>query len=249
MTNHALRRAMMDARKTEQDLARAAKVDVKTVSRWLTNPGRFPHPNHRWAVSECLGVDETVLWPEVTKMLVKTGADRELEQCWPVRALMPSTTWAHLLEGARSEITLAGWTCYFFWLEVPGMAALVRRKAAQGCRVRFLLGAPDDPATAEREAAEATPLSLTVRLQVTLSELAKLRDVEEGLEARFADRRLLHMSVFRFDNKAIVTPHLASTIGTDAPTFLLRRIYTDGLFDRFTKDHVEELWTGAKPVW
>lgn len=239
---------MRAAQVTERDLARHTQVDIKTVQRWLTCEDRFPHARHRWATAELLKVDETLLWPAVISMHLKTGTDREIERCWPTRSEMPNALWLRLFRGAEEEITLAGWTCYFLWLETHQLRDLLRQKASEGCRVRFLLGSVDSPATAEREAVEQTALTLSVRIQVTLDELKHLRDVE-GIEARYADRRLMGLSVFRFDSKAIVTPHLAASIGKDAPTLLLRRIEEGGLFDRFTKDHVDLLWQDATPVW
>jgi hypothetical protein len=232
----------------ETMLAKVAEVNPKTVSRWLASPDRIPHPRHRWVVCDVLGAEEAVLWPGAVRGLIKTGTAREIEDCWPTRATMPNNVWPRLLGEAKQEITLAGWTCYFLWLETNHFGQQLRRKAESGCSVRFLIGSQADPATAKREAVEQTPLTLTVRIQVTLNELDKIRTVP-GVEARYADERLMHMSVFRFDDRAIVTPHLAKTIGKDAPTLLLRRLGSDGLFDQFTANHVEQLWTAAKPVW
>ncbi|WP_344447354.1 hypothetical protein [Kitasatospora nipponensis] len=71
---------------SESQLARACGVDPKTVSRWLSNPARPPHPRHRAAVSRALGEEESVIWPAV-QQLVKSGADREMVQLYPYRGL------------------------------------------------------------------------------------------------------------------------------------------------------------------
>ncbi|MQA27842.1 MAG: XRE family transcriptional regulator, partial [Micromonosporaceae bacterium] len=63
---------MADARMTARDLAKACDVDEKTVARWLADVGRTPHPRHRWAASDALGVDESVIWPDVVRSAVKT---------------------------------------------------------------------------------------------------------------------------------------------------------------------------------
>ena len=44
MTNVALRRAMLDAHVTRQDLADRCGVDVKTVERWLQDEARDSAP-------------------------------------------------------------------------------------------------------------------------------------------------------------------------------------------------------------
>ena len=54
MPNEALRKAMTGAMLTERDLADRVGVDVKTVSRWLAQDGRVPHPRHRYAAADAL---------------------------------------------------------------------------------------------------------------------------------------------------------------------------------------------------
>jgi transcriptional regulator with XRE-family HTH domain len=61
MPNEALRAAMAAARVAGQDLAEACGVDVKTVSRWLAQDGRVPHPRHRYAAADALGADPDML--------------------------------------------------------------------------------------------------------------------------------------------------------------------------------------------
>ncbi|MEV6957159.1 hypothetical protein [Streptomyces sp. NPDC051183] len=114
-----------------------------------------------------------------------------------------------------------------------------------GARVMFLVGDPDSPVTAAREAEENVPLTLTTRIAVTLNELQHLRDVP-NIEARFETGHI-GLSVFRFDNEMLVTPHLARKVGHDSPMMHLRRSQPDGMFDRFA-DHVEELWSRGRDV-
>lgn len=54
MSNDRLRTAMAKARVTAERLAEAAGVDTKSVRRWLN--GTTPHPRHRWAVADVLGL-------------------------------------------------------------------------------------------------------------------------------------------------------------------------------------------------
>src|SRR5258708_77086 len=77
--NTALRQAMADARMTEQALARSIGVDEKMVGRWVARDDRVPHPRHRWAACEALGVDEAVIWPDAIRAAVKTGPDRDID--------------------------------------------------------------------------------------------------------------------------------------------------------------------------
>ncbi|HEV2372368.1 MAG TPA: DUF5919 domain-containing protein [Streptosporangiaceae bacterium] len=246
MANVALRQAMSDAKMSAQALARRVGVDEKTVTRWVAQDGRTPHPRHRWATSEALGVDEAVLWPEAVRAAVKTGPDREIAAVYPHRSACPASLWRKLITTATREVTLAGYTNYFLWIEQPNLAAALRRKAGQGCRVRFLVGDPDSEVTRRREEIEATSLTVSTRIAVTMEQLERLRGTE-GIEARFSDRHIA-LSVFTFDHDMIVTPHLSSLLGHDSPAFHLRRHQDDGVFDRFA-GHVQALWDGGRDVW
>ena len=246
MPNAALRQAMADSRMTEQALARKVGVDVKTVARWVAQDGRLPHPRHRWAASDALGVDEAVLWPDALRSAVKTGLDREVAAVYPYRSAVPASLWRKLIASAASEITLAGYTSYFLWIEQPNLGAALRRKAGQGCTVRFLVGDPESEVTRRREEVEQTSLTVSTRIAVTLEQLERLRDAE-GIRARFSDRHIA-LSIFVFDHDMIVTPHLANLMGHNSPAFHLRRHQDDGVFDRFAM-HVNALWETGREVW
>ncbi|MFM9651987.1 DUF5919 domain-containing protein [Streptomyces galilaeus] len=243
--NEALRRAMANTRLTDRQLADACSVDVKTVGRWITETGRVPHARHRWAICEALGEEEEVLWPAAAKKAVKVGPDREVVSVYPYRSSCPASLWRTLITRAQRELTFAGYTNYFLWLEQAQFGTALRRKAAQGCRVRFLLGSPDSSLTRSREQEEDVALTLSTRIRVTLAELEKIRS-QPGIDARYSDGHA-YLSVFRFDDDMIVTPLLTHRVGHDAPTLHLRRHQSDGMFDRFAS-HVEELWNRGAPV-
>lgn len=246
VANEALRHAMDAAHLTDDKLAAEVGVDVKTITRWKADPGRVPHARHRWAAADALGVEESVLWPDAMKQTIKTGVDREVVAVYSRRADCPTSVWRRALTSATSDITFAGYTNYFLWLQHPTLNDVLRRKAAQGAQVRFLLGDPDSDVTRSREEVEGAPLTVSVRIRSSLAELEALRDVA-GIEARFCDAHIA-MSVFLFDRDAMVTPHLATQVGHDSPMMHLRRRQDDGLYDRFAA-HVGALWSQARPVW
>jgi transcriptional regulator with XRE-family HTH domain len=231
---------------TDEDLACACGVDVKTVRRWIAGTGAVPHARNRYAACTALGVEESVIWPEAIKGTIKTGADREILAVYPYRSMCPGSVWRGLITGASKDLTMAGYTSYFLWLEQPNLRALLAKKAEQGCRVRFLLGDPESEVTRHREQVEDVPLTVSTRIRITLAELEKIRTVP-GVEARFSADHIA-MSVFMFDDQMLVTPHLAKLVGHDSPLFHLRRLQEDGMYDRFAS-HVAELWNEARPVW
>lgn len=231
---------------TDDKLAAEVGVDVKTITRWKADPGRVPHARHRWAAADALGVEESVLWPDAMKQTIKTGVDREVVAVYSRRADCPTSVWRRMLTSATSNITFAGYTNYFLWLQHPTLNDVLRRKAQRGTAVRFLLGDPDSDVTRHREDVEGVPLTVGIRIRSALAELEALRGVP-GIDARFSDAHIA-MSVFLFDHDAIVTPHLSTLVGHDSPMLHLRRRQDDGLYDRFAS-HVEALWSEARPVW
>jgi transcriptional regulator with XRE-family HTH domain len=245
MPNDALRHALSRSRLTESELADRIGVDPKTVGRWIQNDGRVPHAKHRYAVAQAVGVEADVIWPDGVRRNVKTGYDREIVSVYPRRADMPKSAWKSLFTSATTEITLAGYTSYFLWLELPNLRSVLARKAASGCQVRFLLGDPDSPVTRHRETVEAVPLTITTRINVTLDELAKMGSVR-GVEAKFSDGHVA-MSLWRFDDDMIMATHLHHLVGHDSPHFHIQRCQDGGVFDRYAY-HLAELWKSGRPV-
>ncbi|MGW6356692.1 XRE family transcriptional regulator [Streptomyces sp. NPDC055092] len=233
-----------------RQLALRVGVSGKTVERWVGDSELIPHPKNREDASKALGVDEEMLWPKAVRERLKTGGDREILHSYPYRSACPSTVWADLTNSSAKELFFAGYTNYFLWTQVPGFPRLLQRKASEGCRIRFLLGDPEGEVTRQREVIEDVPLTVSSRVRMTLDELNKMGPVE-GIETRFssAEDAVNHvsLSVFRFDDEALVTPHLARLVGHDSPLLHLRRIGDEGMFSRFA-EHAEELWTRGIPV-
>lgn len=243
--NDALRRALAAANMTERELAERVGSDPKTVSRWVADHTRTPHARTRWAVAEALGCDEMTLWPNAARAALKTGPDREVYAVYPTRAAMPPTVWQHMISGAEREIALCGFTSYFLWMLVPELSAVLRAKASDGCRVRFVIGDPDSPLTQRSEQTETTPLSTSQRIAHTRHELEALRDVVEVRQSDLGIGR----SVWRGDEEAAASWNVLGTLGHESPVLHLRRRQTGGIFDQLAVRHVAALWEAAAPVW
>jgi hypothetical protein len=241
---------MADKNVKAGQLARHLRVSLKTVERWIGSADHVPHAQNRADVSDYLGVAEEMLWPKAVKNAIKTGPDREIVSVYPYRSACPRSVWAELVESAKKEIFFAGYTNYFVWLEQPHFHLTLKRKVEEGVRVRFLLGDPDSEVTRARETVEDVALSVSTRIRICQENLAKVGDLE-GLETRFSapDDAPSHvgLSVFRFDDDALVTPHLARLVGHDSPMMHLRSRDELGMFSRFA-EHAEELWSRAQPA-
>ena len=248
--NTALRTALTEAGLTPRQLAYRVGVSLKQVERWLGDAALTPHARNREDAARALGVDEEMLWPQTVKDRIKTGTDREIIHSYPYRSACPGAVWSGLIDSAESEIFLAGYTNYFFWTQIPQFPETLRRKAEAGVRVRFLLGDPEGEVTRQREAIEDVALSVSTRIRITLEHLDRL-GTPPGLETRCssAEDAVNHvsLSVFRFDDDALVTPHLARLVGHDSPLLHLRRQGDAGMFARFA-EHAEELWSRGTPI-
>ncbi|GAA2725924.1 MULTISPECIES: XRE family transcriptional regulator [Streptomyces] len=190
-------------------------------------------------------------WPKAVRDRMQGRSGQDVVQSYPYRSACPSTVWGELIAGARDELFFGGYTSYFLWTQVPALPDVLRRKAAAGCRVRFLIGDPDGAVTRQREEIEGVALAVSTRIRMTIEQLAGM-NADEGVEARFsapADAvNHISLSVFRFDDDALVTPHLARQVGHDSPLLHVRRRGEGGgMFARFVA-HVEELWARGHPV-
>jgi transcriptional regulator with XRE-family HTH domain len=247
--NSALRSAMRSAGLSPRQLAVRVGVSGKTVERWISDAELIPHARNREDACKALGVDEEMLWPKTVKDRIKTGGDREIIRSYPYRSSCPSSVWGELITSAKRELFFAGYTNYFLWIDQPAFVGTLRQKLDNGCRVRFLLGDPDSEVTRNRESIEDVALTVSTRIRITLEHLQKL-GAHEGLETRFSATgdavNHVSLSVFRFDDDALVTPHLARLVGHDSPLLHLRRHTSGGMFDRFA-EHAEELWSRGVP--
>lgn len=175
--------------------------------------------------------------------------DREIIDVFTRRSDVPRELWDRLIASAKSEITLGGYTNYFFWTEQSNFSETIRTKAEAGVRVRILLGNPDGDVTRRREQIENAPLTLTTRINITLGELAKLGPVP-GIDVRYSEINAeahVSRSIFRFDREALVSEHIADRLGHGSLTFHLRRLHDNGPFDQYAA-HLEHLWDGGTPL-
>ncbi|GGM34543.1 hypothetical protein GCM10011608_18750 [Micromonospora sonchi] len=184
-----------------------------------------------------------MLWPEIIRRAAKVGADRELVGMYPHRADLPRAVFREAIGRAGTRLWFGGYTSYFVWLEVPDAAATLEAKVNAGADLRFLLGDPDSRVTAERDRLEATPLTLATRIAMTQAEIGK---VDAVIPVRLSDRHIA-MSVWVFDDEAIVATHIGAGLGQDSVTLHLRRAQDGGVFDRYV-EHFESLWADGRPT-
>ena len=127
--NETLRRAMLRARLSEEDVAARLQVDPKTVRRWLE--GRVPYLRHRWVLAGLLDADEADLWPEVHAALAARSRPAEIKAVYPNRQAMPHQTWLSLFRSAEHEIGILARSGLFLARE-PGVLDVLADRARAG---------------------------------------------------------------------------------------------------------------------
>lgn len=246
MANERLRSSMRRTGTSSDDLARLTGTDIKTVYRWVS-PGRPPLPRHRSLIARHLGDDEAWLWPEVANP-VATGPNGdttgEVVAAYAYRSDAPTSLWWNLFSRAQREVDLLGYTLYFLSLQHPELVSTLQEKCSEGLKVRAIIGDTDSEHVLYRDKEEATPLTLQVRIQTTLTAWAPLIECP-GFQLRYQDIPLYN-SVFRLDDEMLITPHLFATPGSQAPMLHLRRLGPGGLFSRFAH-HFESVWANSRP--
>lgn len=231
-----------------QALARVFELPVLEVRRelglWVPDENDLEELRHHTDPSQ---ISDDVLMGELIRRY-QARSDREIRNVFPHRSNVPQELWERLITSAREEITLGGYTNYFFWTEHAKFSETLRTKVENGVRVRILVGDPTSEVTQRREGIEEAALTVSTRINITLEELTKLGPVP-GLDVRYSDTNAeahVSRSIFRFDGEAIVCEHIAERLGHGSLTFHLQHLHKDGPFEQYVA-HLEHLWSGGRP--
>ena len=104
MPNERLRDALLRNGLNTDQVAKATKVDPKTVERWI-NKGRIPYPRHRLTIAAMVRETENYLWPDAIAPERKVEiSGSEIVKIYPHRHSVPTELWARLLDQAAEHI-------------------------------------------------------------------------------------------------------------------------------------------------
>jgi transcriptional regulator with XRE-family HTH domain len=234
--NETLRRALLQARLSEEDVAVRLEVDPKTVRRWLE--GRVPYLRHRWALAGVLGVDEADLWPQLRA--VQSLPD-EVLAIYPHRDAVPRDVWLRLFGSAQREVGILDRNGQFLAEDPSILGALVGRARA-GVRVRICVRHPagDVPESAVGQCAGEVS---AVRGRDALARYSPL--CEAGAEIR-VHGDVLYNSIYHADDELLVDQHVYDIPAGRAPVLHLRRT-EDGDMVAAYLESFEGVWRGARP--
>lgn len=224
-----------------ETLARKLRVDPKTVQRWLA--GRLPHPRHRWKVCDILGQTEQYLWPAVLAGASGALHTAEIVAAYAHRADVPGQLWTGLLEGARRNIDLLGYSMSFFPEQHSGLSRTLEEKCASGLRVRIALADPESAEVAARDSLERLGGTLPGRIRSTIVALESL-SANAGVEIRLHGLPLYN-AVYRFDDQMLVTPYLYRLHGYQHPVLHIKRLGPAGIFESYAQQF-EAIWAESR---
>jgi transcriptional regulator with XRE-family HTH domain len=237
--NETLRRALLRARLTEEDVAARLEVDPKTVRRWLE--GRVPYLRHRWAIASMLDLDEADLWPQVS---ATRSRPEEVRAIYPHRDDVPLDFWRILFGSAAREISILAESALFL-AEDPGILAVLGERARAAVKMRICLCDPNTPYSALGSAEQRSHATSNVRTSKALTRFEPLREVGE-VEIHL-HRAALNNAIYRADNECLIGQYVYGVAAGQSPVLHLRG-YDDShdLINTYLESF-ERIWADTLP--
>lgn len=235
--NESLRRALLRARLSEEDVAAHLQVNPKTVRRWLE--GRIPYPRHRWALASLLGLEEPDLWPQLPQPW-----PHEVRAIYPHRDDIPRAFWEVLFESAEQEIDLLV-AARPFLVQDSCILAILSDRTCAGVKIRICL--PDSRASSRNAKAKKQELAdrgLTEHIRDELLSLESIGDpgaVEVRLHRAFSTE-----SIYRVDDECLVNQRLFGTPDNRTPVIHLHRADHADMFASYHASFVNTWMTATR---
>ena len=232
--NESLRRALLRAGLTEEDVAARLEVDPKTVRRWVE--GRVPHPRHRWVLVGLLGAGEADLWPQLR---AASPMPAEVQAVYPHLGAVPLDVWLRLFRSAGQRIdilTESGDSV----IEDPGVQDVLAGKGRAGIAVRICLVESGLAGEGSQDAARVEA-SGSFRLFVAVA----LSGIGSCVEVR-RRRGPLYAAIYRADNELFVSQRAYGILPAQVPVLHLRSDADASLAAAYA-DSFERLWGAQKP--
>ena len=239
--NEPLRRALLEARLRENDVAARMGVDPKTVRRWLN--GRVPYPHNRAALADLVKADEADLWPDAGGPLAARTRPDDLGTIYPHRWAVPREAWTRLFASAEHDIGILAYSALFL-AEDTGILRILADKGRAGVTVRIALGDPDGPHAAERGEEEGIGDAMPAKIRNALTlyrPLTKVQNVEIRLH-----RTVLYNSIYRADSQLMVNQHTYGIPAAQAPVFCLCDTGSGKMASLYC-DSFERVWARSTP--
>lgn len=242
--NERLRVALQAAGLTYEQVSARIGVNPKTVQRWVREEQRQPHGETRRQLATLLKVDAGHLWPHGgRKRLPVESGPNELIHVYPTRSSIPVAVWGELIRGAETQVDVLVFSGQFL-IEQFDFMPIIRAKAAEGVRFRLAVGDHTAPAVIQRAAEEGTTGGLEGRVQMMRRYLQDVVDLP-GMEIR-THGTILYNSIYRFDDQALVNPHVFGSLAGQNPVLHLQRVPGSVMWETYMRSF-ERAWSIAVP--
>ena len=228
--NESLRRALLRAGLSEEDVAARLEVDPKTVRRWVE--GRVPHPRHRWVLVGLLGAGEADLWPQLR---AASPMPAEVQAVYPHPGAVPLDVWLGLFRsaGQRIDILTEGGDSV---LEDPGVQEVLAGKGRAGIAVRICLVDPGPAREGGQDTARVTSASRRPILTEALSESGSRVEVRRRSGPLYA-------AIYRADDELLVSQRAYGISPAQGPVLHLRGDAGGALATAYIESF-DRLWAG-----
>jgi transcriptional regulator with XRE-family HTH domain len=240
--NEHLRRALLRARLSEEDVAARLQVDPKTVRRWLE--GRVPYLRHRWALAGMLNADEGDLWPEVRAALAARSRPTEIMAIYPHRQAVPREAWLSLFGSAVAEIGILDYSGLFLARDT-GILDTLTGNAGAGVRIRICLRDPAGSLVVERGSQDGAGAPAAGESRDALALYGRLHG-SGTVEIRL-HRVGLYNSIYRSDDQFLVSQHAYGVTNACAPLLHLRPADSSDMVTMYL-DSFDRIWADALPL-
>jgi transcriptional regulator with XRE-family HTH domain len=227
--NENLRRALLRARLTDEDIAARLEVDPKTVRRWLA--GRTPYLRHRWALAGMLDLDETDLWPEARTTRPHPA---DVHAIYPHRDSVPRKVWLDLFRSAEQEIGILDFSSLFLAADTEILPTLTDRAKA-GVKEHICLADPDCPG------ASAVP-DHTRKALLLYADLRQVPSVQIRIH-----RIRLNNAMYRADRDLLVSQQALGTPPRRTPVLRLHRTSDAEMVTTYLESF-DRIWAKAQPL-
>ncbi len=228
--NENLRRALLRARLSDEDVAARLEVDPKTVRRWLE--GRTPYLRHRWALAGMLDLDETDLWPHVRTTRPHPA---EVHAIYPHRNSVPRSVWLDLFRSAEQEIDILDGSSLFLAADTEILGILINQAKA-GVQERICLTDPDWPRASDVPDHTRKALSLYEDLRQVHSARVRLHRIP------------LNIALYRADNELLVSQQAFAIPARQASVLHLHRTDDSNMTTAYLESF-ERIWTSAQQFY
>lgn len=245
MANERLRGTIVELGMTTDQVAQRLGVSIKTVDRWINEPGRKPYRRLQYAAASLLKCEVSYLWPEErTAGEVSASGAAELVRLYPHRSVVPQNLWPTLYAQAVRAFDVLVYSG--FWLtEDPAFLRVVKEKSADRVPIRFILGEPESAAVAQRGTDEGIDGAMGSKIRNALVNYGPLFGLP-SVEFRLHDTTLYN-SIYRADDEMLANGHVYGVGAYMAPVLHLQRIPGGELFDTYAES-IERVWETSRPI-